>query len=138
CFILTTCPHCQKTIGYLIQAQNEYGPHGFQVVASAIQGGAEQAVPAFVQAFHTNFPVGFNDVMTAMSFMQHPPMVKPQMPLLAFLDRKGVIRAQYEGDDAKFFSDDQEKNIRRQIEELLKAPGGSAKGAPKKSSNRSR
>src|SRR5262245_32484652 len=75
CFILTTCPHCQKTIGYLIQAQNEYGPRGFQVVASAIQGGAEQAVPGFVQAFHTNFPVGFNDVMTAMSFMQHPPMV---------------------------------------------------------------
>src|SRR5215470_12340256 len=49
CFILTTCPHCQKTIGHLIQLQNEYGPRGLQVLASAIQSGAEQAVPGFVQ-----------------------------------------------------------------------------------------
>ena len=130
CFILTTCPHCQKTIGYLIQAQNDYGPRGFQVLASAIDGGAEKLVPGFVQTFHTNFPVGFNEVMPAISFVQHPPMVNPHMPLLAFLDRKGVIRAQYEGDDVKFFGDDQEKNIRRQIEELL-ADGPSKGGANK-------
>ncbi len=133
CFMLTTCPHCQKTIGYLIQAQNDYGPRGFQVIASAIEGGAEKTVPGFVQAFHTPFPVGYNDVMTAIGFMQHPPMLNPHMPLLAFLDRKGVIRAQHEGDDTKFFGDDQEKNIRTQIEDLLKAPGaGGAKKTPGK------
>src|SRR5437870_6673475 len=65
-FILTTCPHCQKTIGYLIKDQNEYGPRGFQVLASAIQGGAEQAVPGFVQTYNPPFLVGFNDVKTAM------------------------------------------------------------------------
>ena len=32
-FILTWCPHCQKTIGYLIKDQNTYGPRGFQVQA---------------------------------------------------------------------------------------------------------
>ncbi len=122
CFILTTCPHCQKTVGYLVQAQNDYGPRGFQVVASAIEGGAERAVPGFVQSFHVNFPVGFNDVMTAITFMQHPPAVNPHMPMLAFLDGQGMVRAQYEGDDVKFFGDDQAKNIRTVIEGLLKKP----------------
>jgi len=42
------------------------------------------------------------------------------MPILAFIDRQGIIRAQYEGDD-KFFSEDrQEKNLIDKIEELLK------------------
>jgi hypothetical protein len=138
CFILTTCPHCQKTTGYLIQAQKEYGPRGFQVVESAIEGGADKNVAGFVQAFHTNFPVGFNDPMTAIGFMQHPPAVGPHMPLLAFLDRKGMIQAQYEGDDAKFFGDDQEKNIRGQIEDLLKAPGtgGTTKSGAKKAAKK--
>jgi len=131
CFILTTCPHCQKTIGFLIKAQNDYGPRGFQVLASAIQGGAEQAVPGFIQEFHPTFPVGFNDVRTAMDYMQHPPFLNPHMPLLAFVDRQGVIRAQHEGDDPKFFSDDLEQNIRKQVEELLKPAAGS-KGAAKK------
>src|ERR1017187_3432382 len=36
-FILTTCPHCQKTVGYLATMQNEYGARGFQVLASAIE-----------------------------------------------------------------------------------------------------
>jgi hypothetical protein len=130
CFILTTCPHCQKTTGFLVEAQKEYGPRGFQVVESAIETGADKNVAGFVQAFHTNFPVGFIDPYTAIGFMQHPPAVGPHMPMLAFLDRKGVIRAQYEGDDAKFFGDDQEKNIRAQIEGLLNASG--AKSASKK------
>ena len=36
-FILTTCPHCQKTIGYLSAIQKEYAPRGVQVIASAIE-----------------------------------------------------------------------------------------------------
>jgi len=132
CFILTTCPHCQKTIGYLIKAQNDFGPRGFQVLAAAIEGGADQAVPGFIQTFHPTFPVGFSGVRTAMDYMQHPPFLNPHMPLLAFLDRQGVIQAQYEGDDPKFFSDDQEQNIRKQVEDLLKSPATGSKTSGKK------
>src|SRR5258708_22218384 len=49
CFILTTCPHCQRTVGYLAKDQAEYGPRGFQVLASAIQQGAAAAVPGFIK-----------------------------------------------------------------------------------------
>src|SRR5437763_6768801 len=91
CFILTTCPHCQKTIGFLTKMQNEYGPKGFQVLASAIQRDAARSVPGFIQTYHPPFPVGFNSDMTALDFMQHPPMLGPHMPLLAFIDRQGII-----------------------------------------------
>ncbi len=142
CFILTTCSHCQKTIGFLNKLQGGYGPRGFQVLASAIQEGAAAAVPGFIKAYNTPFPVGYNDPMTAVNFMQHPPALVPHMPLLAFVDRAGNIRAQYEGDNEKFFGDQQEQNLRAQIEALLKegaAPakkGASKKAvAPKKQSN---
>jgi peroxiredoxin len=120
CFILTTCPHCQKTIGFLNKAQKDYGPRGFQVLASAIEDGAPAHVPGFIKQFDTQFPVGSNDPMIAIEWMQHPPMLGPHMPMLAFVDRQGNVRAQFEGDDEKFFNDQQEQNLRNQIEALLK------------------
>src|SRR5690348_1532525 len=50
-FILTTCPHCQKTVGILSKLQPEYTPRGVQFLASAAEGGAKTAVPGFVQNF---------------------------------------------------------------------------------------
>ena len=41
------------------------------------------------------------------------------MPLLAFIDKQGDIRAQYEGDDP-FFNEQVERNLRKEIEALLK------------------
>lgn len=133
-FILTTCSHCQKTVGLLSKLQTQYAPGGvFQVLASAIQEGAAAAVPGFVKAFNVPFPVGYNDPITAVTFMQHPPAVGPHMPMLAFVDRAGNIRSQFEGDDEKFFGPQQEQNLRAQIEALLKEPLPAApKSAPKK------
>ena len=119
-FILTWCPHCQKTIGYLIKDQTTYGPRGLQVLASAIEDVARTNLPAFIRQFNPPFPVGFDNQTVAINWLEHPPMLIPHMPILAFIDRQGIIRAQYEGDD-KFFSEDrQEKNLIDKIEELLK------------------
>ena len=134
CFILTTCPHCQKTIGHMVKLQKEYGPRGFQVLASAIEQGAALAVPNFAKTFQTPFPVGFNDPQTAVDFLQHPPMLIPLMPMLAFVDRQGMIRDQHEGNDEAFFGAEQEQNLRKQIESLLSdGAAGAKKAAPKKS-----
>jgi hypothetical protein len=133
CFILTTCSHCQKTIAYLVNLQNEYGPKGFQVLASAIEQGAMFNVANFAKTFNTPFPVGYSDPSSAISFMQHPPMVIPLMPMLAFVDRQGMIRDQHEGNDETFFGADQEQNLRKQIEALLNETDGPAtRVAPKK------
>ncbi len=138
-YILTTCSHCQKTTGFLNKLQKELGPRGLQVVESAIEANAENAVIAFSKQFQTPYPVGFNGIMDAMNFMQHPTMQSPHMPLLAFIDRKGMIRAQHEGNE-DFFGDQQEQNLRKEIEALLKegaaAPAAKKTPAPpKKASN---
>jgi len=129
-FILTYCPHCQKTIGMLSTLQNEYGPRGFVVLSSAIEDMAAMAVPEFVKRFNPPFPVGFNDRNSVLDYLQHPVMNRLLMPQLVFVDKEFTIRAQYSGDD-KFFGDDQEKNLRSQIESLLQEGNGSAaKKAP--------
>ena len=133
CFILTTCPHCQKTIGMLSKLQQEYGPRGFQVLASAIEQMARMAVPDFIKTFATPFPVGFNDPSVAVDFLQHPPMVIPMMPMLAFVDRQGMIRDQHEGSDEVFFGPDQEQNLCKQVESLLGTGGAAARKATPKS-----
>jgi thiol-disulfide isomerase/thioredoxin len=124
-FILTYCPHCQKTVTMLSGLQNEYGPRGFVVLSSAIEDMAAMAVPDFVKRFTPAFPVGFNDRNSVLDYLQHPVMNRLLMPQLVFVDKQFTIRAQYSGDD-KFFGDDQEKNLRAQIESLLQEGAGSA------------
>jgi len=126
-FILTTCPHCQKTIGYLSEMQKEYGPRGFQVVASAVDSMGKMNVPDFIRRFQPPFPVGFNNQNDVDGYLQHPVIYRLLVPQLVFIDRHGTIRAQYAGDD-KFFVEEQDKHIREQIEALLKdAPAAAHK-----------
>jgi len=130
CFILTGCSHCQKTTGFLVKAQKDLGPRGFQVLSAAINPDATAQIPAFIKNFNTNYPIGAYDGLKAIEWMQHPAMLIPHMPLLAFVDKQGKVRAQYEGDNEQFFGDTQEQNIRTQIETLLKE--GSAATPAKK------
>ncbi len=122
-FILTYCPHCQKTIQMLNKLQPEYGPRGFQVLASAIEENAAMAVPGFIKNYNPPYAVGFNDRNSVLDYLQIPVMNRLLMPQLAFIDKSFTIRAQYAGDD-KFFGDDQEKNLRAEIESLLKDGNG--------------
>jgi hypothetical protein len=43
------------------------------------------------------------------------------MPQLAFIDRNGVIQAQYAGDDPALSKDIQEKSLREALEKAIKA-----------------
>ena len=118
-FILTYCPHCQKTVKALSTMQKEFGPQGLQVLASAIEDMAAMNVPDFIKNFQPPFQVGFNERNAVLEYLQHPAMFRLLMPQLVVIDRQGIIRAQYSGDD-KFFGDDLEKNMRAQIESLIK------------------
>ncbi len=123
-FILTTCSHCQHTTGLLVKMQNEFGPKGLQVLECAVNTGAENLIPAFAQQFKTNFPVGYNfdQDFVLDTYMQHPADKRPSMPMLVFIDRRGNIRAQAEGEDPLIDSPNQEQNIRAEIQKLLAAP----------------
>lgn len=130
-FILTYCPHCHKAIQCLIKDQNELGARGFQVLASAVEDAAAAGLPGFLRTFNPPFPVGINNLKVALDYMEHPLALIPHMPLLAFVDQRGMIRAQYEGDSALLTADLMEKTIRDKIEELLQPPAAK-KNVPRK------
>ena len=127
-FILTYCSHCQKAIGALSKMQKEYGARGLQVLASATEDMAAAALPGFLRQFDPPFPVGVNTTDEFITYMQHPTMLQLYMPGLVFIDKDGMIQAQYEGRDSFLEETSVEKNIRAKVEEMLTPPAA----APKK------
>ena len=118
-FILTTCPHCQAFTRLLSKAQTDYGPRGLQSLESAIEEKAAPAVPGFIRTYQPPFPVGYNQYLKAVDFLQHPQMEILHMPAVVFIDRQGSIVAQYQASDAFMQEGVVEKNLRARIEELL-------------------
>ncbi len=119
-FILTTCPHCQHSTQMLSGLQREYGPRGLQVMAGAFNEMSHMLVPDFIKQFQPAFPVGYNNRQEVHGFLDHNEQMQMFVPVLVFIDRKGMIRYQHTGDDP--FFQDQEKNVRATIEELLREP----------------
>lgn len=116
-FILTYCSHCQAVVRGLIKDQQELGPKGLQVVATAIEDTAATAIPGFLRLFTPPFPAGYNTNPEALQFLQHSPMLAFYMPGLAIIDKTGVIRAQFEGRDLP--EGTQEKLIHDKILEVM-------------------
>ncbi|HTM50493.1 MAG TPA: TlpA disulfide reductase family protein [Bryobacteraceae bacterium] len=129
-FIHTTCPHCQNSIGILSRIQNEYGTKGLQVLASAFDELAPQALPEFVTRFRPTFPVGYASRSTIHDYLQIASNVPFNVPIYLFIDKKGVIQAQHMG-GGKFFQDE-ERNTRITIDALLKEPAAPGKSGKKK------
>ena len=119
-FILTTCSHCQNSTQMLSGLQREYGPRGLQVMAAAFNEMAHMLVPDFIKQFEPAFPVGYSNRQEVQAYLDHSPQLQLFVPALVFIDRKGMIRHQYTGDDP--FFQNQEKNVRETIEQLLKEP----------------
>jgi thiol-disulfide isomerase/thioredoxin len=123
-FVHTTCVHCQKASMTFENLYKELGPKGFQPVDIAFNENAPQLVPDFVRQLGLTFPVGTASRDQVLSFLQLS-LVQPfSVPQIAIIDRKGMIRAQFVGDDLA--------NLRPQVESLLKEPAGAAKRAPSK------
>jgi peroxiredoxin len=134
-FILTSCPHCQQAVRCLSDDQKELGPHGFQALAPAIEDMAKINLPDFTRQFNPPFPVGYNELRPVLDFMQHPTMIGPRMPLIVFIDRQGVIRAQYEGHEQFFAEDQMRKNIQLKIVELMNQASPAKSRATRRAKN---
>src|ERR1039458_1055228 len=100
----------------------EFGPRGFQPIGAAINDNAQALVPEFIRKFGLTYPVGVTPLAMAYDFLGLNIIEPSPMPQLVFIDRKGIVRAQYAGDD-DFFKEAEETNMRKQIEALLKDTG---------------
>jgi len=116
--IQTTCPHCQQSTQILSGLQKQYGPRGLQILAAAFNTSAETLVPGFIHQFQPTFPVGWASDAEVRSYLNHSVMSPLYVPSMVFIDRKGMIVHQYLGGDP--FFNNQEKNLRDTIEEMLK------------------
>jgi len=137
-FMYTTCPHCQHTTTLLSKIGTEYASKGVQMLGVTIDPGAKQGVPMFIKITGANFPVGYSDAPTAVKFMHADSTKEWFIPMLAFIDQKGIVRSQYisygEGGDVDKFLEEQDGDpakgdkgsIRRELDKYLTA------GAPAK------
>lgn len=125
-FMYTTCSHCQHTAGILAKVNNEYGPKGVQILGVAFDQTAQQGIPAFLKMTGANFPVGFSTPDQVVKFMHS--YGDYYVPMMAFIDRAGTVRTQIvsygepNGDADKFLGEEQETNIHKELDKLLKAP----------------
>lgn len=120
-FIHTTCPHCQAATKVLAQMENEFGARGFQVLEVAFNDGAAMLLPDFIKENRVNFPVGVGTSQDLYAYLDSPPKAT-MLPQLFLIDRKGVIRGYYPGNDPLF--QNAEVNLRAEIEKLLGSPLG--------------
>ena len=128
-FILTTCPHCQKTTQLWDDIYPQLAPKGFAVVEAALNENPN--IAGFISQFKVPFPVGTATVLGTLDYIQWPRDKRPLVPFLVFIDRNGVIRAQYTGVDEGFFDNQQEQHMREEAEKLLNEGAGKAKPAHK-------
>ncbi|MGE5647293.1 MAG: peroxiredoxin family protein [Acidobacteriota bacterium] len=115
-FIFTTCPHCQQLCQTTNKLLPQYLTRGFRAVAIACNDGAEWLAPEFARQFNLAYPVGIGNVPLMFSFVGMPPK-QFRLPQLVFVDRKGMIRARYTGEDA--FFNEEETSMRKAIEQYL-------------------
>ena len=95
------------------------GPRGVQVLAASFNPDAGTLVNNFDKQFVSGFPSGFAERDAVLEYLQ---LSDPRffVPILVFIDKKGMVRAQYIG-DADFLKD-QDTNIRALADSLLKEP----------------
>ena len=126
-FIYTTCSHCQQLTVELNHIAPDYAGRGVQFLECAVNDDAVPTMPEFLKRFSPAFPVGYSTMVAVRSYLQYSSVDRRPLyvPHLVFLDRTGVIRADYPGEDA--FFQNANANIRAQLDKMLKV------AAPKKS-----
>ena len=120
-FLNTGCSHCQHFAQQLAVYQKEYGPRGVQVLAVVFDKEAKGQLETFRDKYVQGYPVGYSDEATVMNWLTQPVEQGYFVPIVVFINRRGVIESQHLGDDNLF--QDPDGNIRANLANLLKAPG---------------
>jgi hypothetical protein len=91
---------------------------GVQAIDAAFNDDANMA--EYKARFHPNHPVGKVRRDFMANYAQITPMMRVSVPVILFIDRKGVIRAQYFGNDPFFTPEAGLKDkIKAELDKLL-------------------
>ncbi len=127
-FFFTTCPHCQD-LSRLLSSQivPEYAPKGVQFLAAAFDDTAKASVSDFNAKYVHGFTVGWVERGSVYEFLQKSIVVPLYVPIVVFIDRKGMIQSEYIGDPV--FLKDPPHNIRAELDKLLVKPAAPVRTA---------
>lgn len=117
----TGCTHCQHFVQQLAVYQKEYGPKGLQVLAAVFNQEAQAELTVFRTKYVQGFPVGYSDTAAVIAWVGPTIEQGYFVPIVAFVNRAGMIESIHTGDDNLF--QDPDANIRRKVEKMLKGPG---------------
>ena len=126
--ISTVCPHCQKECEMLTQLYSEMKPKGVQMAAIAFNDNAAALVPGFIRDHGVMFPVGAAPQETVLEFLGFSVMDRYNVPQVAVIDKKGMIRAQSGPKGDPNLQD--ETYLRNLVSNLLKEGAATSKRAP--------
>ena len=115
--IRSSCSHCQEVTQLLRSLQTEFGPKVQMLACDFVEDGPV-VVPPFIERFKPGFPVGWTSIDKAFKFLQLSLMTPGTVPKLVFIDKKGMIRAQYDGSDPIVGSGDRLAKIKAKIVEV--------------------
>ncbi|MEQ1885016.1 MAG: TlpA disulfide reductase family protein [Bryobacteraceae bacterium] len=103
--ISSTCDHCVKAMNTFRDLQTKYRADGLRVVVAIGDPIPITEVTAFAEKHRANFPVGFLNQPEFIKMAALKPGQRPFVPIVMFVDPKGMVRLQYFGDDAIMKSD---------------------------------
>ena len=94
-----TCGHCVNAAQVLNEIQKEYRPRGLQVVGVAGGKGASTQVAGWSAHFAPEFPYGYLEKDDFLKLAGLPPDARPFVPVVLFIDPKGMVRLRLFGND---------------------------------------
>jgi peroxiredoxin len=98
----TECKDCIAALDVVNRVQKEFGPRGFQAIAAAGDDNAQYLVEPFSQRYKLTFPIGYVNKDEMIKLADIPKDKRPTAPIFLFIDKRGVVRFQYYGDDPFF------------------------------------
>ncbi len=121
-FFSTDCSHCHEAAKVIIPLFDELHARGLEMIGVATNSKAGEHLQRFADLFHVQFPLGVGSRLDWARFGRFPVHSKPPyVPHLLFVDRSGVIRAEFRGQDRQFY-DNLAERFRAVVEPLLDEP----------------
>ncbi len=105
----TECSDCIKTIDIMNRLQRDFASQGLRVVGAAGDDRAKFLLGPFVSRYRPSFPIGYLDKAGIIKLADVPKDIRPHVPIVLFIDKWGMVREQYYGDDPIF--KDAEKSL---------------------------
>lgn len=95
----TQCGPCIDVVNMLAKAQKTYGARGYQPLGAAVNIDASTEIQSWVDRYRPSFPVGYLDQPGLLKIADLGPQDRPFVPILIFIDKSGIVRYQYLGND---------------------------------------